>query len=191
VAEALLYVLSALALAFAIGVIGAKSPLTSILNLLGCFVSLAGIYLLAGFQFLAAAQLLVYAGAIMVLFLFVVMLLNLGDPSTHEHTLGMPRIRLGVAIASACALALAGIGAAASLPEGATLAADPELAKTGYDSVKSIANLLFGKYALVFQAAGLLLLATMVGVIVLAKRQRGAIQDGRPHGSEISLGDMG
>jgi NADH-quinone oxidoreductase subunit J len=79
VAEVSFYVLGALALAFAMGVVLAKSPMMSVISLLGSFFCLAVIYLLAGFQFLAAAQILVYAGAILVLFLFVIMLLNLGD----------------------------------------------------------------------------------------------------------------
>jgi len=80
VANALFYILSVGAILAAAGVIASRNPVMSVLSLLGSFFCIAVIYLLAGFQFLAAIQILVYAGAIMVLFLFVVMLLNLGDP---------------------------------------------------------------------------------------------------------------
>ena len=72
--------------AAALGTVLARNPIQCVLSLLASFFCLATIYLLAGFQFLAAAQILVYAGAIMVLFLFVIMLLNLGNPGTDDTT---------------------------------------------------------------------------------------------------------
>ena len=110
----LFYLMAAAAIAFAAGVIAARSPMHSVLSLLGSFVCLAVIYLLAGFPFLAGAQLLVYAGAIMVLFLFVIMLLNLGDPeSLVEHpTRALGARHVAVAAGAAGALAVAGILAA-------------------------------------------------------------------------------
>jgi ABC-type nickel/cobalt efflux system permease component RcnA len=77
-ANLLFYIVAIGAVLSAVGVVFAKNPIMSVLSLLTTFFCLATIYLLAGFQFMAAAQLLVYAGAIMVLFLFVIMLLNLG-----------------------------------------------------------------------------------------------------------------
>ena len=74
----LFYLTAAGAIAGALGVVLGRNPVGNVLALLACFFCLATIYLLAGFQFLAAAQVLVYAGAILVLFLFVIMLLNLG-----------------------------------------------------------------------------------------------------------------
>ena len=73
--------MAAAAVGGALGVVLARNPVGNVLALLLCFFSLATIYLLAGFQFLAAAQILVYAGAILVLFLFVIMLLDLGQMS--------------------------------------------------------------------------------------------------------------
>ena len=187
-AELLFYALSALALAGGVGVIAARSPMASLLSLLGTFVCLAGVYLLAGFPFLAAAQLLVYAGAIMVLFLFVIMLLNLDGPEARERSplewLGRPRVAFaGIAAAG---LALAGIAAASLDP---VAAAAPGLAapESGIDDLGAIAALLFSRYLLPFEAASLLLLATMVAVIVLAKRERAARRDEKGNG--LSLGD--
>jgi NADH-quinone oxidoreductase subunit J len=172
VAQALFYVLSAAAVGFGVGVISSKQPLFSVLHLLGSFFCLAAIYLLAGFQFLAATQLLVYAGAIMVLFLFVIMLLNLGDVSAiREHPVAaLGRGRVGVAIATAGVLVLVGVLAAG---RGNAFAAEPGYAERGGDPLPELATVLFSRYLLPFEATSILLLATMVGVILLAKRQRG------------------
>ena len=199
VAELLFYLLSAGALGFGAGVISAKNPLYSVLCLLGCFVCLAGVYLVLGFQFLAAAQLIVYAGAIMVLFLFVVMLLNLGDVEAiaDRPTEALGNKRVLVAGGAAALLAIAGLIAARQTAVHA--AGDTSAAETlatpppgGHDSVVGIATALFSKYALAFQAGGMLLLVAMIAVIVLAKRERGATTSdklSRAGRTELSLGD--
>jgi NADH-quinone oxidoreductase subunit J len=175
VAEFLFYALSAIAVLFGVGVVVARQPLMSVLSLLGAFVCLGVIYLLAQFQFLAAAQILVYAGAIMVLFLFVVMLLDLANlEDFRENTvraLGRNRIAIAGAIAIGLAL-VSGFAAWAALP-GSQAAPDFDGA---YDPIVPIAGLIFTRYLLAFEAAGLLLVATMVGVMVLAKRQRDPIR---------------
>ena len=84
----LFYLTAAGAVAGALGVVLGRNPVGNVLALLACFFCLATIYLLAGFQFLAAAQVLVYAGAILVLFLFVIMLLNLGRAGPLPRPLG-------------------------------------------------------------------------------------------------------
>jgi NADH-quinone oxidoreductase subunit J len=171
VAETLFYVLGALSVVFAVGVVRARQPMFSVLSLLGSFFCLAGIYLLAGFPFLAATQLLVYAGAIMVLFLFVIMLLNLGDAAEIERNAGLSLSgrRLFVGGASAALLGLVGLVAANMDSSFSARALDQGRA---LDDLPTLATLLFSRYVLPFEAASLLLLATMVGVIVLAKRQR-------------------
>ena len=184
-AEALFYVLGALCVLFAVGVVRARMPLFSVLSLLGSFFCLSGIYLLAGFPFLAATQLLVYAGAIMVLFLFVIMLLNLGDAAEQDKHAGLSLSgrRLFVGSASAALLGLVGLAAAdasgqfsaASLPTGRAL-----------DDLNELARLLFSHYMLPFEASSLLLLVTMVAVIVLAKRQRERTRAGAARAGERS-----
>jgi NADH-quinone oxidoreductase subunit J len=174
-AETLFYVLSLLALASAAGVIVAKSPLMSVLSLLGCFFCLAVIYLLAGFQFMAAAQVLVYAGAILVLFLFVIMLLNLAEMGSRVEMARGLLDGASARIALACAIGIGLVGLLAAqrtaLPD-----TDHATAAEGIDRIEDVAVALFGRYGLPFEAASLLLLATMVAVIVLAKRQRGRRQ---------------
>jgi NADH-quinone oxidoreductase subunit J len=146
-------------------------PLFSVLSLLGAFFCLAGIYLLAGFQFLAVTQLLVYAGAIMVLFLFVIMLLNLGDPEELKRSEGIALTgpRLAVAGGVTALLALIGI---LVVPRAGGLGELTAVDAAGYDDVQALATVLFSRYMLPFEAASLLLLATMIAVIALAKRQR-------------------
>ncbi|MCK6447346.1 MAG: NADH-quinone oxidoreductase subunit J [Planctomycetes bacterium] len=179
-AEILFYVLSALALLTGFGVVLAKSPMMSILSLLGSFFCLAVIYLLAGFQFLAAAQILVYAGAILVLFLFVIMLLNLGDMGVvaerSNSFLDSTAARLGAALA--VGLGVIGLVAASKA------AFQPAQAEPGkaLDGLEAIALQLFGRYSLAFEAASILLLATMVAVIALAKRQRKSGQNPTQNG---------
>ena len=170
-AELIFYLLAGGAVGFGAGVVSAKMPLFSVLNLLGCFFCLAGIFLLAGFPFLAATQLLVYAGAIMVLFLFVIMLLNLGSEEDVERNSGLALGGKRLALASAAAGALALIGVFAPGPGQAYAATEP-IAAHGIDQLSGVASVLFSKYVLAFEAASLLLLATMIAVVALAKRNR-------------------
>ena len=178
----LFYVLSAIALMCALGVILAKSAMGSVIALLGTFFALAVIYLLAGFQFIAAAQVLVYGGAILVLFLFVIMLLNL-DAMGSKFELRTsifqgPRAQLATVISVGVAL-VALIGAQrAEL----STAVDPA-PQAGLDDISEIAIALFGRYSLPFQAASLMLLATIVAVIVLAKRQRSLASERKDAGA--------
>ena len=175
-ANSLFYLMAAGTVATAVGVVAAKNPVMSVLSLLGSFFCLAVIYLLAGFQFLAAAQILVYAGAIMVLFLFVIMLLNLGGLSRErwidQDLLRARRMPLIAAISAGLFLA-AGIAAAAQRSvhaAGEARGAEPQGA---IDSARELAALLFGRFLLPFEASAVLLAAAAVAVLVLAKRQRG------------------
>jgi NADH-quinone oxidoreductase subunit J len=155
----------------AIGVVLLQNPVNSVLALLASFFALATIYLLAGFQFIAAAQILVYAGAILVLFLFVIMLLNLA----HEK----PRVEIDLKLFARRKSTLAGLIVAgflmltlvAIMKSQGALASEPPLA--GYDTIDALAGAMFGRYILPFEAVSLLLLATTVAVVVLAKRERG------------------
>ncbi len=151
-----------------LGVVGSKNPITSILSLLGTFFCLATIYLLSGFQFLAAAQILVYGGAVMVLFLFVVMLLNLGNPDTSAAPDFIGKRRVPIAIATSICLAL--LTFIGVLGQGDVQAGNASLAEV--DTITGLAELLFGSFLLPFEAGSILLLSAAVAVIVLAKRER-------------------
>ena len=171
-ATLLFYLMASGALVAALVVVLAKNPITSVLALLGSFFCLATIYLLAGFQLLAAAQILVYAGAIMVLFLFVIMLLNLGhlQPTEAIDLALFKRRRVGLAVAVATLLLLAGTAATLTGPRSpAPARPQPE---RGIDDPQAMAGAMFSRYLLPFEATSLLLLATAVAVLVLAKRDR-------------------
>jgi NADH-quinone oxidoreductase subunit J len=172
VANALFYLMALIAVAAALGVVLAKNPMQCVLSLLGSFFCLAVIYLLAGFQFLAAAQILVYAGAILVLFLFVIMLLNLGAHGTADkidaRMFSRPNVVLVFLVAAALLLAGA-IAVRRSTP----VPMEQDVSENGIDSIGALAGEMFGRYLLPFEAVSVLLLATAVAVVVLAKRDRG------------------
>ncbi len=175
-AEFLFYLLSAVALLGAAGVVLAKSPMISVLSLLSTFFALAVVYLLMGFQFVAAVQILVYAGAILVLFLFVIMLLDLGNMGTKiefaEQLFRSRGAKLATALAAGLGLiAVSAVHQSAKVLDRTAVAPVPE---QGYDRLQDIALALFSRHSLVFEATSLLLLATMVAVLGLAKRERGA-----------------
>ncbi len=171
--DLLFYVMALGAILSAIGVVAARNPVISVLSLLGSFSCVAVIYLLAGFAFLAAVQILVYAGAIMVLFLFVVMLLNLGNPDSEESEPIFDSANKRRTALPAFGVAGAMLFALLAAIQGADLAPVSETIKgEQLDKLLPVAEQMFGRYALPFEAASVLLLATAVGVLVLAKRNR-------------------
>jgi NADH-quinone oxidoreductase subunit J len=175
VANLIFYVMAVLAVVAALGVVAARNPMMSILSLLASFFALATIYLLAGFQTLAAVQILVYAGAILVLFLFVIMLLNLADTKPLERIDLLLVHERKTVWTMLVAGALLGIGAFAALQSAPPTAAAGEqaLPAQGIDDLQGLAQAMFSRYLLPFEAISVLLLATAVAVMVLAKRKRG------------------
>ena len=156
----LFYVFGALALGAALVMVGQRNPTYSAFALIVTLVSLSAVFGLLGSPFIAALQIIVYAGAIMVLFLFVLMLLNV---RTEVRAPGEGRVFKLVAI---------GLGALLVGEIGSVLvAARPALAG-GFDaSARRVAELLFqSQYLYVFEATSILILASLVGAIALAKR---------------------
>ena len=168
-ANLLFYLMALGAILGSLGVITGRNPIASVLSLLVTFFCLATIYLLAGFEFLAAAQILVYGGAVMVLFLFVVMLLNLGG-GEGGFALDLVRRRatpLALAVAAALAvLTFVGVLGADEVHAAGEAIAPPA-------TFEDLARLLFGRFLLPFEVVSMLLLAAAIAVIVLAKRERG------------------
>ncbi|MDQ1266008.1 MAG: NADH-quinone oxidoreductase subunit [Bacteroidota bacterium] len=158
-------ILAVMAIATALVTISSKNPVVSAIALVAHFFMLAGIYLTLQAQFVAVIQILVYAGAIMVLVVFVIMLLNLGDEEQMRDKLNFKRfiaVLFGaVFIFQLWSVFLAGGGGVSKMPEQAL--------KTG--SAQSIGMALFSDYLYPFEAIGLLLLAAIVGAIILAKRK--------------------
>ena len=163
------WVLAAIAVITSLLVITSRNPVASVLYLVATFFCLAGLFVTLHSHFLAAIQVIVYAGAIMVLFLFVVMLLNLGTPQWFDVA-GTPTklAALVFGVAFVGALAAAGVGAFTPAARGPGAGIDPDV----LGSTEAIATALYSTYYLPFLATGLLLLVAMVGAVVLARRER-------------------
>ena len=169
-ASTFFWIFGGIAMGSALLCITRKNPIASALWLVVTLFSIAAMFVLLDAQFLAALQVLVYAGAIMVLFLFVIMLLNLGrpGPSDIKGPLG-----LGVAVLLGAALLFllqpmtrSTLPSAITLPPGSVLALQQQQGIVG-----SVANPLFGAYLIPFEISSVLLLAAIVGAVVLAKRK--------------------
>ena len=164
------YTLSAFILGFAIMVVSTKNTVHSVLFLVLNFLFVAALYVLLGAQFLAVIQILVYAGGIVVLYLFVVMLVNLKrPPEAHQDPHRMTKLGFGMAAAVLLELGvIAAYGAAApsARPPVAATAAIPVSGNT-----EQVGWLLYTSYLIPFEIASMLLLVAMIGAIVLAKRE--------------------
>ncbi|MBI4477637.1 MAG: NADH-quinone oxidoreductase subunit J [Acidobacteria bacterium] len=161
------YVLSAFILGFAVLVITAKNTVHSVLFLVANFLFVAALYVLLGAQFLAVIQVLVYAGGIVVLYLFVVMLVNLKRPP-EQHSDPHRRTRFGLAISLAVLLELVGIG---YLEYGGRPLPPPPAQALSPQNVEQVGYALYADYLIPFEVASMLLLVAMIGAIVLAKRE--------------------
>jgi len=158
------------AVATAMFTITRRNPVAAAMSLVGHFFMLAGLYLTLHAQFVAVVQVLVYAGAIMVLVVFVIMLLNLGNEKSLTENVSM-RTTLGTAIASLFAVQV--VTGLLARPTGLTQQAENALT---IGTTASIGNSLFTTYIFPFEAVSLLLLAALIGAVILAKRhlQEGA-----------------
>jgi NADH-quinone oxidoreductase subunit J len=158
------FVLAALAVAGALSLIFQRHPIHSALSLIVVMVALAGLYLLMGAEFVAAVQIIVYGGAIMVLFVFVIMLLN----AEAEERTNFSRIAKIAGLP--LAVALAGVLAAAMIQAGPGVqnAARPgALADT-----RTLSTLLFREFVYPFELTSFLILVAILGAIVLAQREQ-------------------
>ncbi len=161
------YTLAALILGFGVLVVTARNTVHSILFLVADFLCIAAFYVLQGAQFLAVIQVVVYAGGIVVLYLFVVMLVDLKRPP-EAHQDRRRRGRLGVV----CALVvLAELVAIVVYQYVSPAAAMPPVPAMGTDNVALVGTALYQDYLVPFELASILLLVAMVGAIVLARRE--------------------
>ncbi len=164
-AETILFWVFAIPLvATALGVIVARSPVYAAMNLVAAFFFMAGIYVLLTAHLIAFMQVLVYAGAVMVLFLFVIMLISLGD----EHLFPSRKSAMQY-LGVVGALALFSVLAAAI---GRTVTAPAMRAvDASFGTVKAVGQVLFTEFLLPFEATSLLLLVAIVGAVVVAKER--------------------
>ncbi len=165
-ATILFYVLSSLTLAFALLVVLTKNPVHSVLYLILTFFTISGHYVLLNAQFVAAVNIIVYAGAIMVLFLFTIMFLNM-NAETEQHKSGMAR--LAAAVAGGMLLVIM-VGV---LKQANVGGADPATFNSQVGMVKNLGQVLYTQYLLPFELASVLFLSAMVGAVMLGKREAG------------------
>ena len=164
----LFYVFAVIAVAGGLAVILQRRPIYSALALIIVMVSLAVIYLLLGAEFMAAIQVLVYAGAIMVVFVFVIMLLNAGkEVPTKKSVFARYRSLLGLLVPAAF-LGFVIDAVVREYPRD-SLAVGGRLD----GSVRNVARLLFRDYVLPFEVTSLLILIAILGAVVLAQKEEG------------------
>jgi NADH-quinone oxidoreductase subunit J len=162
------YTLAAFILGFAVLVVTTRDTVHSVLFLVLDFLFVAALYVLLGAPFLAAIQVLVYAGGIVVLYLFVVMLVNLKRPPEAHHD-PHRRTKLGFGLSAAVLLELGAIAVYGSrLPANAVL---PAVGMPVAGNTERVGWLLYTSYLIPFEIASMLLLVAMIGAIVLAKRE--------------------
>ncbi len=168
----LFYALGALAALGAIGVITRKSAVHSAILLIATLMSVAGIYVVLEAEFLAAVQVLVYAGGVMVLFLFVIMLVDLeqrGRPERAVRRLSKGTLATGAILTGALLVVMLGSFLSQSLGAAAPAA---EVFRENGGNLGAVAMTMFRYYLLPFELASVLLLVAMVGAIVLARFKR-------------------
>ncbi len=161
-------VLSLIAVSSALGMLFSKNAVYSALFLALNFVTVAVFYLLLGAPFIAMTQITVYAGAIMVLFLFVIMLLGAESLAPSK---ALPWQK-PLAVLLAVMLAVESIYLIFSRASSSGVIASPDASLNSMDSLREMAMMLFNQYLLPFEVASVLLLVAMVGAIVLAKQEK-------------------
>jgi NADH-quinone oxidoreductase subunit J len=168
--DLLWWVFASIAIGGAIGTITRRNPIASLLFLVLSFFALAGIYVLLGAHFIAAVQVIVYAGAILVLFLFVIMLLNLGHDYRSDLR-GGAWIVAGFVSAGVIGWAVSRsvTEPAAFVERGGQEAIETSIRELG--AVGAIAQPLFREFVVAFELTSILLLVAIVGAVVLAKRK--------------------
>jgi NADH-quinone oxidoreductase subunit J len=147
----------------AVSLIVQRHPIHSALSLIVVMVALAGLYLLLGAEFVAAVQIIVYGGAIMVLFVFVIMLLNAGEEERTNFSKLATYAGIPLAVATTGLIAAAIVSSKSPLPSAAT--------GDTLTSTKVLSNLLFKEFVYPFELTSFLILVAILGAIVLAQRE--------------------
>ena len=168
---ALFIIFGLLAVAGALNLLLQHHPINSALSLIVVMMSLAVLYWSLGAEFLAAAQVIVYSGAVMVLFVFVIMLLNAGEEERLPHTsrvatmLGVPALIIGLGIGAGFISHLTGLDRISI--------GGPEIMNGSdvFGNPTAVGKLLFSNYLLPFEVTSVLLLVAIMGAVVLARRE--------------------
>jgi NADH-quinone oxidoreductase subunit J len=159
----LFFALAAIAVAGAVSLIIQKEPIHSALSLIVVMVALAGLYLLLGAEFISAVQIIVYAGAIMVLFVFVIMLLNAGEEERTNFSRMATYVGLPLGVLFAAGLVYWAARGTQGVPEA--------VGTTGV--TRPLAMMLFQDYVFPFELSSILILVAILGAVVLGRRESG------------------
>ncbi|HEY8899377.1 MAG TPA: NADH-quinone oxidoreductase subunit J [Chthoniobacterales bacterium] len=162
----LFWTFAALMLAFGVGVVLAKNPVTSAMCLVMSFLGLASLFIMLDAYFIGIIQILVYAGAVMVLFLFIIMLLDLKAERTRK--LNLPAVVGGGAVLLGFLVILMKV---LHSNDAFFKATKPVVGVSLSNDVKSVGTTLFTQFNLPFQIIGVLLLVATIGVVVLSKKE--------------------
>jgi NADH-quinone oxidoreductase subunit J len=169
------YAFAGIAVASGVMVIASRNPVHSVLFLILAFFNAAGLFVLMGAEFLAMILVVVYVGAVAVLFLFVVMMLDINFVELRQGFMTYLPVGALIGIILLVELVLVG-GSWVFAPTIAQTAADPIPALSQVTNTQALGLVLYTKYIYLFQASGLILLVAMVGAIVLTLRQREGVR---------------
>jgi NADH-quinone oxidoreductase subunit J len=169
------YLFAGVAVASGVMVISARNPVHSVLFLILAFFNAAGLFILMGAEFLAMILVVVYVGAVAVLFLFVVMMLDINFVELRQGFLQYLPFGALVALALLAELALV-LGAWLAAPEASSALRAPTPPPAEITNTHAIGAVLYTDYLYLFQAAGIILLISMIGAIVLTLRQREGVR---------------
>ena len=161
--QILFFFVAFLAIASAVYFVFAKNPLYAILSLIVTMFSIAGMYILLNAQFLGIVQIIVYAGAIMVLFLYILMMLNLNKEDESKKA-NLPKF---IGVFSASILFIGMLGAYKGLTGNTTVTNNVD---QSVGLTKNLGRLLFNEYVLPFELASILILAGIVGAVLIGKK---------------------
>lgn len=161
------YILAAITLASGIFTVLSKHPIHSAIAMVVCFFSIAGHFLMLNAQFLAMVQIIVYAGAIMVLILFTLMLMNL-------ERLSVPSKKAASRIAAVVSSCLAALVLLAALVKAAPEITAYKVENVDFQSTQIIGEVLMNEYLLPFEFASVLLIVSMIGAVLISKREKKA-----------------
>ena len=169
------YLFAAVAVASAVMVITSRNPVHSVLYLILCFFNGAGLFILLGAEFLAMILVVVYVGAVMVLFLFVVMMLDVDFTELRQGMLNYLPVGGTVGLILLLELVLA-LGTWVISPEAGRLVAAPVPPLSSLTNTEALGQIIYTRYVYFFQAAGLILLVAMIGAIVLTLRHKQGVK---------------
>ena len=174
IAAVFFYLFAAVALASAVMVISSRNPVHSVLFLILCFFNAAGLFILMGAEFLAMILVVVYVGAVAVLFLFVVMMLDVDFVELRQGMLNY--LPVGAVIGLIVLVELALVLGSWVIDPASVAAARGSPAPAGVTNTEALGRVLYTDFIYYFQAAGLVLLVAMIGAIVLTLRHKEGVK---------------